>query len=169
MSRTAFNEMIHIQDLLNELPTPQQDDLDSWAFICGNVVYSSLKYYQFTFRNIQPENSILWIWKSKCMPKIKLFSWLLLNDKLNTRNMLKRRRKYLESGYNCVLCREGMEETREHLFLTTHPQSLDGFPLASFGMRMLPFTIRFTQPSMISINLFFMEIFWCLGNLEGKE
>jgi hypothetical protein len=29
MSRTAFSEMIQIQDLLNELPTPQQDDLDS--------------------------------------------------------------------------------------------------------------------------------------------
>jgi hypothetical protein len=43
-------------------------------------------------------------------------TWLLLNDTLNTRNILRRRRKYLEDGYNCVLCLEDVEESVEHLF-----------------------------------------------------
>jgi hypothetical protein len=30
--------------------------------------------------------------------------------------MLRRRKKYLEGSYNCVLYQERMEETREHLF-----------------------------------------------------
>jgi hypothetical protein len=35
---------------------------------------------------------------------------------MNTRNMLRRRNKFLEEGYNCVLCQNSMEETIEHLF-----------------------------------------------------
>jgi hypothetical protein len=50
------------------------------------------------------------------VPKIKFFAWLLLNDRLNTRNILRRRNKVLEDGYNCVLCHEEVEETLEHLF-----------------------------------------------------
>lgn len=58
---------------------------------------------------------IRWIWKSKCVPGIKFFAWLLLNDRLNTRNIL-RRKKFLQEGYNCVLCQDSVEETVEHLF-----------------------------------------------------
>jgi hypothetical protein len=42
--------------------------------------------------------------------------WLLLNDRLNTRNILRRRRKHLDEGYSCVLCHENGEETVDHLF-----------------------------------------------------
>jgi hypothetical protein len=78
--------------------------------------YSSSRYYQYIFREIHLEKSITWIWKSKCVPKIKVFTWFLLNDMLNTRNMLRRRDKCLEVGYNCVLCQDNVEETVEHLF-----------------------------------------------------
>lgn len=44
------------------------------------------------------------------------FAWLLLNDRLNTRNLLSRRKKFLEEGYCCVLCQNDLEETSEHLF-----------------------------------------------------
>ena len=43
-------------------------------------------------------------------------AWLLLNDHLNTRNMLRRHNKHLDEGYNYVLCHEGGEETTQHLF-----------------------------------------------------
>lgn len=38
------------------------------------------------------------------------FAWLLLNDRLNTRNILKRRNKVQEEGYNCTLCPLDVEE-----------------------------------------------------------
>lgn len=97
--------------------------LNFLLLIWGSCLYSSSKYYQFSFRELHPEYSIIWIWKSGCVPKIKLFAWLLLNDKLNTRNMLRRRKKYLEDGYNCVLCQNGVEETMEHLFFD-YPSSV---------------------------------------------
>jgi hypothetical protein len=46
---------------------------------------------------------------------MKLFSWLILMDKLNTRNMLRRRQYILDSGYNCLMCHTPPAETIEHL------------------------------------------------------
>jgi hypothetical protein len=44
------------------------------------------------------------------------FAWLLLVDRLNTRDMLRRRHKHLEEGYSCVLCSDQVDETSIHLF-----------------------------------------------------
>jgi hypothetical protein len=86
------------------------------VFHLGGTCYASSKFYQYSFREVHPEKTISWVWKSKCIPKIKFFACLLLNDKLNTRNMLRRRNKFLEDGYNCSLCPNGLEDTMEHLF-----------------------------------------------------
>lgn len=48
--------------------------------------------------------------------KIKVFGWLLLSDRLNTRNMLKRRHYNIGNDYDCILCGLHIEETLEHLF-----------------------------------------------------
>lgn len=44
------------------------------------------------------------------------FFALLLDDRLNTRNVLRRRNKFLEEGSYCVLCQDNVEETAWHLF-----------------------------------------------------
>jgi hypothetical protein len=46
---------------------------------------------------------------------VKAFFWLLLNDRLNTRNLLWRKRFHIPS-VNCVLCNHDSEETLKHLF-----------------------------------------------------
>jgi hypothetical protein len=56
-----------------------------------------------------------WLWKSCCQGKYKLFFWLLLNARLNTRNLRRRKRMNFQS-VNCVLCSQGAEETLKHLF-----------------------------------------------------
>jgi hypothetical protein len=57
-----------------------------------------------------------WLWKSQCQPKHKVFFWLLINDRLNTRNILRRKNMELQS-YDCVFCVNSTEETGHHLFL----------------------------------------------------
>jgi hypothetical protein len=42
--------------------------------------------------------------------KFKIFFWLLLRDRLNSRNLLRRKNMELED-YSCVLCNTGHEET----------------------------------------------------------
>jgi hypothetical protein len=87
---------------------------DSWSYSWGNN-YTSRQYYQFCFRELQPHISFLWLWKSKCTPRVKFFGWLILVDRLNTRDMLRRRHFNLTSGYSCLLCANPPEETIEHL------------------------------------------------------
>lgn len=48
--------------------------------------------------------------------KLKIFAWLLLADRLNTRKMLQRRHYNVRNDVNCALCTLAVEETVEHLY-----------------------------------------------------
>ena len=50
--------------------------------------------------------------------KLKVFAWLLFHDRLNTRNMLKRRHYNIGDDHNCLLCRLNIEETVGHMIFT---------------------------------------------------
>jgi hypothetical protein len=56
------------------------------------------------------------LWKSKCQPKHRVFYWLWLKNRLNTKDMLRRRNMELDS-YSCENCLWQREETLYHLFL----------------------------------------------------
>jgi hypothetical protein len=71
----------------------------------SNVNLSMSKIQQY--KNVQPPRPFIWIWNSSCSNKIRVFSWLVLMDRLNVRNILRR---------NCVLCPNNREETTFHLF-----------------------------------------------------
>lgn len=166
MTRPAYNEFLDLQIELLSLSSSEDDANDVWTFIWGQHNYSSHKYYLFQFQNVFPEKSAVWIWKSKCVPKIKFFGWLLLIDKIKTRNLLRRRKKVLQDGYHCVMCHEGTEETAEYLFVHC----------TSAACRWFSIDIVWDGRSNIHQNLymakdnfckpFFMEIFligaWCL-------
>jgi hypothetical protein len=91
--------------------------IDSWTYVWGSAFYTSRRYYKYCFREIVPHVAFKWIWKSKCIPRVKFFCWIVFSDRLNTRGMLKRRNFQLNSGYNCVCCDSLVEETIDHLFL----------------------------------------------------
>ena len=54
--------------------------------------------------------------KTACQHKHKVFFWLLLKDRLSTRDLLRRKGMELQSN-ECVLCTQHIDETLEHLFL----------------------------------------------------
>jgi hypothetical protein len=58
-----------------------------------------------------------WMWKSFVHGRHKLFFWLLLHGRLNTRNLLKRKNMNLQD-YNYVLCSRREEEDLMHLLLS---------------------------------------------------
>jgi hypothetical protein len=91
----------------------------------------------------------------------------MLNDRLNTRNML-RRNKFLKEGYNCVLCQDQVEETIEHLFFDCPTTTSRWFALGltweeggNVHEKLINARGTFPYP-------FFMEIFmigaWCIWN-----
>jgi hypothetical protein len=115
---------------------------------------------------LAPPRTVTWIWKSKCVPKIKFFTWLLLNDRLNTRNISRRRGKFLEEGYSCVLCHDGNEETVEHLFFNCPASTSRWFALGIIWHETANIHEKLHIAKQSFMQPFFMEIVmigaWCI-------
>jgi hypothetical protein len=79
-----------------------EDQQDLWAYEWDTFKFSASLYYRFCFKDFEPHPSLKWIWKAKNTFKLKFFCWLLLSDRVNTRDMLRRRHP--------------PDETMEHLF-----------------------------------------------------
>lgn len=89
LTAQAREEVLDLQSITAEFQINTSDN-DAWSYDWG-YKFTSAKYYQFYFRDIEVHEAFKWIWKSKCTMKLKVFSWLLLVDRLNTKNMLRRR------------------------------------------------------------------------------
>jgi hypothetical protein len=118
LSPEAFHQYQEVQGIIQNL-NMIQDETDVWSYKWGDT-YSSRKYYKFIHRLFDPPTPFSCIWKSKLWPKLKVFAWLLLSDRLNARNMLKRRHLNIGNNFSCALYTSGDEETLEHLFFYCH-------------------------------------------------
>lgn len=92
-----------------------REDSDRWIYPWGNSKFSSLKFYKLNFGSIEPP-PFMWIWQSKVCKKINFFVWLVFRDRINSKNLLKRK-GFLNaaSDLRCVLCDSNCEETTFHL------------------------------------------------------
>ena len=113
ISEIAFGQLQRAQQDLKV--TQLNENKDIWKFNWGSR-FQSPKAYKELIGHSQIHNTYKWLWDCFCQPKHKVFFWLLIKDRLSTRNILKRKNMVLDS-YNCVLCNENVEETVEHLFL----------------------------------------------------
>ena len=100
----------HFQQLVHSFQNFQlQQASDLWSYIWGLSIYSSSRAYQFLVGHQHVHRCYSWLWRSACQPKRKVFFWLLLKDRISTRQSLRRRSMFLD-GYNCFflhLCCEG--------------------------------------------------------------
>jgi hypothetical protein len=95
----------------------------------GNTQYTSNRYYALKFKYIEAPEPFKWIWKAKVTKKLKIFIWLVFRDRINSRNLLKRKNfKIGREDYNCVLCNLDIEEYTYHLIF----QCLSPTPSMSF-------------------------------------
>jgi len=117
LSQAAFVEFEDLQEHLIGLPGPQSED-DVWSYIWGNGTYTSQRLYKLVFANTNAHPAFGWIWKAKCTPRIKFFAWLVLVDRLNTKDMLRRRHCNTQDDDLYVLCSQGTVEDIQHLFFT---------------------------------------------------
>ncbi|XP_037432425.1 uncharacterized protein LOC119299287 [Triticum dicoccoides] len=116
LSMQAHDELRHIQEITAHVGN-QVDEVerDQWCYAWGTDVYTAKSYYKFYFRDVSTHKAYKWLWKSSATMKIKVFGWLLLSDRLDTRNMLKRRHYKIGDNYGCILCGTNDEETLEHM------------------------------------------------------
>ena len=91
------------------------EESDIWHYRWNSDTYSSMKAYKILISGPPAHSLFQNIWKSAAILRYKIFLWLLLHDRLNTRNLLSRKSFHLPS-YSCILCSENVEETSLHLF-----------------------------------------------------
>ena len=116
LSEQAHAETRNLQSLTLDVQLAGLSTHDDWTYVWGSTHFAANKFYEFLCRDVQAHPAYSWLWKSKTTMKIKVFGWLLLSDRLNTRNMLKRRHFNIGNMFGCLLCPICMDEMVEHLF-----------------------------------------------------
>ena len=111
----ALDETCDLQQQTMQIDLMDPSANDEWNCVWGSE-YSANRFYTFYFKDVQAHCTYKWIWKLGSTMKIKVFGWLLLSDRLNTRNMLKRRHYNIGTDFGCLLCTACQDETMEHLF-----------------------------------------------------
>ena len=64
------------------------EETDQRIFCWDSSLYTAAKLYKLAFLTMQTPAVFRLVWKSKVTPRIKFFAWLILLDRLNTKNML---------------------------------------------------------------------------------
>ena len=111
LSSQAHQQFQELQGITQSLQITNQ--VDRWIYPWGNTYLLSkcIRSYKG-----EPATPILKkLWKNAAILRYKIFFWLLLHDRVNTRNMLQRRTFYLPC-YNCALFPMNTDETSQHLF-----------------------------------------------------
>ena len=82
LSPEAMDEMITVQSGLLDL-NDDEEIHDSWSWTPGKGIFSAKSYYTVMHAHMATDTPAKWIWESKATMKIKVFAWLMLNDRLN--------------------------------------------------------------------------------------
>jgi hypothetical protein len=114
LSEQAYEQYLELNEAWEQITMTNTNDI--WKFIWGSEIFSTKKTYKHLMGHIQVHHIFKSLWKNKCQPKHKVFYWLWLKNRLNTRNMLRRKNMTLES-YTCKNCIWQKEETLYRLFL----------------------------------------------------
>jgi hypothetical protein len=114
LSLEAHHQFLVLQSLVEDLQETQ--DPDQWIYSWGNPLFSASRAYKVLVGHRQVHTAFLWIWRFRCQIKHNVFFWLLLRDRLSTRDILQRKDMHLES-YTCDMCILQRPETNAHIFL----------------------------------------------------
>ena len=108
----------HLHSLSDQLSNIRDHNgNDKWIFQWGNNIHMTKKIYNFLMGHHDTADPIKWIWKTCCLPRHKFFCWLMLNDIINTCELLTRKSFHLDSS-SCVLCNDEDMEDRTHLLFS---------------------------------------------------
>jgi hypothetical protein len=114
LSDEAFDQFCDLEITLQAIEL--NENKDRWKYIWGNENFSSAKAYKQLIGSQNVHPAFRWLWRSSCQHKHEVLFWLLLQDGLNTRSLLRTKNMHIES-YDCELCLLQKEEKIRHLFL----------------------------------------------------
>jgi len=91
LSQIAFQQAPKIQQ---QMETCNRNELekDVWTYSAQSSTYRVRTTYKLLMGHQPAQPDLKWLWKSYCQPKHRVFFWLLMKDRLSTKNILKRRK-----------------------------------------------------------------------------
>ena len=111
------NELESLLPLLNPIHLFNTPDTRIWT-LDSSGIFSCKSYFQFLTSSPNIDRFLLDkpIWKSKSPSKVKAFVWTAVLNRINTNDMLQKRRPLMALSPNmCIMC--GLDfESRAHLF-----------------------------------------------------
>lgn len=107
LSDQATEQLLELQKLLEDRHLDENVN-DKWTYYQGNSGFNTRKVYKHLHGVWEASPLFPWLWSPGNLGKHKFFFWLLLEDRLNTRNLLRRKNKYMDDQ-TCVLCNNGVE------------------------------------------------------------
>lgn len=114
LSVQTHEQLLQLQLHLDQMEN--SEERDNWRYIWNSKGFSVKKAYRQLSGHLEVHQVFKWVWKSSCQSKHKVCFWLLLRDRLSTRELLRRKRMVLPD-YSCVLCNANVDESLRHLFL----------------------------------------------------
>ena len=87
LSQEVYTELTQLQDLMSFVSL-NGEGKDIWKWPSKTGEFKSKIYYESCFSHLVVDPIFKWIWKCACTLKFKVFGWLLLMDRLNTRDMM---------------------------------------------------------------------------------
>lgn len=97
LSAQATDELADLLQLITDHGLAS--DPDQWTYIWGTTIFTAKQAYS-ALRGTMPTYPLFkWLWKSKAHNTHKFFLWLLLQDRLNKMNILRRKNIYLDSFF----------------------------------------------------------------------
>lgn len=164
LSMEAFNQLVDLTHLLETLDTSGHHQ-DVWTFIWGSNTFTSKQAYD-VLRGTLPASLFKWMWKSRARNHHKFFFWLLLRDRLNCRNLLRRKNMHLDC-YNCAVCVGNTEETIMHIFFDCpFSQACWIFLGIQWNLTLPPLDMIITTTNFWVSNLLRDYYCGCLGYLD---
>lgn len=95
LSVEAYQQLQEMEGLLNDLQL--NDSSDIWQHMGQSCKFSCSTVYKHLSGHQPTHPAFRWLWKSSCQPKHKVFFWLLMHDRINTRGLLRRKNMKLDS------------------------------------------------------------------------
>jgi hypothetical protein len=159
LSVEAFQEWQEATQIMNGIQLSEHQT-DIRTFVWGPK-YTPSKYYKFLFARLPHDTALNAIWKSRAMPNLKVFIWSLFQDRLNTRDLMKRKNWHIDSGYNCAMCSQNTLETSQHLFFQCEFAQLCWNLLDIHWDFSRPFALNYTVTKASFAGPCFFEIIAC--------
>jgi hypothetical protein len=167
LSAEAFQELQLVSQVL--LDTPIDDGVPDQRPFTWGPSYTPSKFYNFLFGQLPTNMALNAIWKSKALPKQKVFVWLLMKDRLNTRDLMLRKHWHLDSEPHCVMCVSQVLETRDHLFFDCTSAKLCRDILDIHWDMALPLSEWYVAAKQAFIGPCFMQVVACAAWNIWKE